>query len=136
MQWTPNGEAPAPYSTKARQQMGMDPQAMAGMMGQAGGAAPPAAVPGATMKFNLAALVVMYLTNNWKLVIALQEIVMKLLKPFLDMYNAQQVAKEKAAAAAATAAAREARLRRLSAAKATEGGGGGGAAAEDEDEEE
>ena len=31
--WTPNGEAPAPYSTNARQQMGMDPQAMAGMAG-------------------------------------------------------------------------------------------------------
>merc|ERR1719152_890430 len=80
--WTPNGEAPAPYSAKARQQMGMDPQAMAQAMGGAGGAQAPAAAPGATLRFSLASLIVMYLTNNWKLMIALQDFVMKLLQPF------------------------------------------------------
>lgn len=71
--WTPNGEAPAPYSTKARQAMGMDPAAMAGM---AGAAAAPVS-PGGTLKFNLGCLLVVYLCNNWKIVLAVQELVVR-----------------------------------------------------------
>lgn len=49
--WTPNGEAPAPFSTNARQQMGMDPAAMAA------GAVPPGG--SVMLPFNLGALLVM-----------------------------------------------------------------------------
>ena len=134
--WTPNGEAPAPYSTNARQQMGMDPQAMAGMAGGQQGA--PAQAPGAAFKFSLLALLVMYICNNYKIVEAVQEIVMKLLKPFLDAKAAKEEAAAKQDAADAAAAARKARAARL---KAQASGGGSKskkapAPADDDDEEE
>jgi hypothetical protein len=50
--WTPNGEAPAPFSTKARQEMGIDPTAFAG---QAQGQ--PLAPPARMLPFNLGCLV-------------------------------------------------------------------------------
>jgi hypothetical protein len=49
--WTPNGEAPAPFSTKARQEMGMDPAAFAGQ------AQAPLVPPGAGLPFSLGCLV-------------------------------------------------------------------------------
>ena len=122
--WTPNGEAPAPFSQKARQEMGMDPQAFAGQAGA------PIAMKGATTKLNMNMLMVMYLSNNWKLVLALQEFLLKLLKPFIDSMGARREQQEKAAAAASEAAARKARLKRLKAqAKAK------ASAAVDEDDE-
>ena len=130
--WTPNGEAPAPYSTNARQQMGMDPQAMAGAMGGAGGApqAPPPA-PGATLRFSLCSLLVVYLANNWKLVLALQDVILKLLAPFLNAAEARKEVAAKEAARAAAATARAARAARLKAA-----GGSKKAAASDHDDAE
>ena len=50
--WTPNGEAPAPFSTKARQDMGIDPAAFAGQT-QAPGAPP----VGGSLQFTIGALV-------------------------------------------------------------------------------
>ena len=118
MKWTPNGEAPAPYSTNARQQMGMDPQAMAAMAGGgAPGQAAPAA-PGATLQFNLCALVAMYFANNWKIVQALHEFLLKLLAPLLSAMGARREVQQKAAAAEEAAAARRARLARLKSMKA------------------
>ena len=116
--WTANGEAPAPYSTNARQQMGMDPQQMAGMMGGAGGApqAPPQA-PGALLTFSLLSLLVMYIMNNWKLVEGVQDFVMKVISPFTGAMEAKREAEAKAAAAADKEAARKARVARLKAAK-------------------
>jgi len=107
--WTPNGEAPAPYSTKARQAMGMDPAAMAGM---AGAAAAPVS-PGGTLKFNLGCLLVVYLCNNWKIVLAVQELVLKLLRPTLAARDAKRDAAERQATIKSTATARKARLERL-----------------------
>lgn len=116
--WTPNGEAPEPYSTNARQAAGMDPAQMAGaaagMPGQPQGA-PPA--PGATLQFSLLALLVFYLANNWKLVQGIQDIVMKMLAPFINASAVRKETQAKEAAADAAAAAREARAARLRAAK-------------------
>ena len=95
--------------------MGMDPQAMAGMQGQ--GAAP-AAAPGAALQFNLIALFVMYLANNWKIVIAIQDLVLKLVQPMLSAADARKESQAKAASAVAAAAQRKARLARLKASKA------------------
>lgn len=108
--WTPNGEAPAPYSTNARQQMGMDPSAFAG---QAKG--PPAVPPGGSvaMPFNAGALLVVYLSNNWKIVEAIQQIILKLLQPILSALSVRKEQQQKEAAATAAAAARKARLARL-----------------------
>jgi len=103
--WTPNGEGPAPYSTKARQQAGMDPAATAG------GAAP--AAGGGGMKLTFIMLLVMYLANNWNIAVAIQAFVMKLLAPLLNSYSARKEASEQQAAAAtkkALLAARKARL--------------------------
>ena len=94
----------------------MDPQAMAGMMGGQGGGKPaPPVAPGATLKFNLFALLVVYIANNWKLVMALQDMVMKLLQPFLDAKSARAAETAKEEAAAAKAAAAKARAARLKA---------------------
>ena len=49
--WTPNGEAPAPFSTKARQQTGMNPAAFAGQ-GQA-----PLTPPSGGLRLTLGSLV-------------------------------------------------------------------------------
>ena len=121
--WTPNGEAPAPFSTKARQQMGMDPAAFAGQA--AAGA--PLVPPGTMMKFNLLALLIMYITNNWKMVIAVQDIVLKALQPFLNAAEQKKAAKAREVQAKAKAAARSARLDRLAQASS--------AAADDDDED-
>ena len=104
--WTPNGEGPAPYSTKARQAMGMDPAAMAGTLAAAGGG---------TARLGMYSLAVVYLTNNWNVVIALQRIIMKLLEPFLKAAGAAKAAKECASLEAVQAEAREARAKRLAA---------------------
>ena len=107
--WTPNGEAPAPFSTNARQQMGIDPAAFAGQTT----AQQPLQVPGATLRFNLVTLVAVYLANNWKLVLAVQDIVMKLLQPFLSAQTQRKEAQAEAARLDSVAAARKARLERL-----------------------
>ena len=129
--WTPNGEAPAPYSTNARQQMGMDQQAMAGMAAGGAGAAP-APAPGATLHFNLIALLVMYICNNWKVVIALQEMIMKLLSPVTGAIGVRKELQAKQAASAAAATAREARLARLRASTAKAASSSGSAGDDDE----
>mmetsp|Transcript_88143 Transcript_88143/g.121586 ORF Transcript_88143/g.121586 Transcript_88143/m.121586 type:complete len:155 (+) Transcript_88143:50-514(+) len=109
--WTPNGEGPAPFSTKARQQMGMDPSAMAGA---------PATGAGGGLQMGIIMLVVMYLANNWKVALAFQSFVKQLLTPVLKSMSARKEAGEMKAAAAAKraeAAARKAR-RQAAAAKA------------------
>ncbi|KAL3913382.1 MAG: hypothetical protein SGPRY_007999, partial [Prymnesium sp.] len=85
MKWTPNGEAPAPFSTKARQQMGIDPQAFAG-------GTSPATGGGSTLRFNLAMLLSIYLANNWKVVLALQQLLQSLIAPFLGSLSARSAA--------------------------------------------
>jgi hypothetical protein len=60
-------------------------------------------------------LAVVYLTNNWNVVIALQRIIMKLLEPFLKAAGAAKAAKERASLEAVQAEAREARAKRLAA---------------------
>jgi hypothetical protein len=133
--WTPNGEAPAPFSTNARNQMGMDPAAMAGQAGQAT-AIPPA---GSIMKFNVVTLLIVYLCNNWKLVAALQEIVMSLLQPLLGAAESRKQAAAAAAKAEAAAAARRARVSRLKASGGRSAVGKSKAAAvvdDDDDEDE
>jgi len=119
--WTPNGEAPAPHSTKARQAMGMDPAAMAGMAGAAGA---PVSPPGGALKFNLGCLLVVYLCNNWKIVLAIQELVLKLLRPTLAARDAKRDAAERQSAIKATATARKARLQRLRQSSSKSAGGG------------
>jgi hypothetical protein len=73
-----------------------------------------------TPRLALLAQVIVYLANNWKLVLALQEFVLGILKPLL---NAQEAKKEQAArseAAAAQAKARKARAARLKKAAGTQ----------------
>lgn len=108
VKWTPNGEAPAPFSTKARQQMGMDPAAMAGQ------ASRPAVRPkGVAVRYTLGALAMMYIANNWKMVLVLQDMVMKLLEPFLNARKATQAAATQQETQAQKEAARKARIARL-----------------------
>jgi hypothetical protein len=113
MKWTPNGEGPAPFSTKARQQMGVDPAAMAGQA-QAQGA------PGGGLGFSLGMLAVIYLSNNWKIVMALQHLVMQFLAPFLQANGARQEAVRLKAQQAEMERARLARLERLKAKTASD----------------
>ena len=89
--------------------MGMDPSAFAG---QATGQ-PLVPPKGVGLRFNTGALLVMYLTNNWKVVIALQQLILKLLAPFIGAMDQRRVAQEKAAKAASLDAARQARISRL-----------------------
>lgn len=104
--WTPNGEAPAPFSTRARQQMGVDPQQFAD--GSVAGAP-----PGGGFKLTLWMLGVMYVANNWNAVLALQAILLKLLDPLLRSLKAQGESRERARAAAEAERARVARRDRL-----------------------
>ena len=106
MKWTPNGEGPAPFSKKQRESMGMDPAAMAGQ---------PAAAQGGTLGLGLGALLVVYLTNNWKIVLAMQDVLRPLLSPLLLMIQSRQAATSKATSAAAARRSRSARLNRLAA---------------------
>ncbi|KOO24022.1 hypothetical protein Ctob_001587 [Chrysochromulina tobinii] len=110
--WTPNGEAPAPFSTKARQQPGMNPAAFAGQ-GQA-----PLTPPSGGLQLTLGSLLVVYLANNWKIVLALQAFVLQLLQPFFSAAEVRRKKAEEAEQAAADAAARKARAARLAKAKA------------------
>ena len=64
MKWTPNGEAPAPFSKKAREQMGIDPSSFAG-------SAQPVA-RGSTLRLGVGSLLVLYMTHNWNAILALQ----------------------------------------------------------------
>lgn len=107
--WTPNGEAPAPFSTNARNAMGIDPAAFAD--GTTAGAPP----KGAALRFNVGALLIVYLANNWKAVVALQEMILKLLGPLLGASAARSEAAAKLSSDAAKAAARKARVARLAA---------------------
>ena len=104
--WTPNGEAPAPFSTKARQQMGVDPASFAGAQ-----KAPTSG--GGTLGLSLGMALVVYLTNNWNLVIALQRLIEQLIAPFVDSRRAAAERKDRLATAAAMDSARKARLERL-----------------------
>mmetsp|Transcript_44057 Transcript_44057/g.115776 ORF Transcript_44057/g.115776 Transcript_44057/m.115776 type:complete len:143 (-) Transcript_44057:134-562(-) len=107
--WTPNGEAPAPFSTKARQEMGIDPAAFAGQAGS------PVTPPGGgSLQLTLGSLLVVYLANNWKIVLALQEFILAMLKPFFSAQDLKREKAEQAEVVAAAAAARTARAARLS----------------------
>ena len=107
MKWTPNGEAPAPFSTKQREAMGMDPSAMAG--GQPG---QPEEPTGGTLTLGLGALLVVYVTNNWLLVQPLVNVLQGLLGPLLGAAAAPKPAR-KAVSAKDAQKARAARLSRL-----------------------
>lgn len=107
--WTPNGEGPAPYSTKARQQMGMDPGAFAGQ-----GMAPPRK-GGATLGFSLGMLLTMYLANNWKVVEALRKLLFSIIAPLLGAVNERRSAAAADAERLQLETARLARLERLKA---------------------
>lgn len=108
--WTPNGDAPAPYSTRARQQMGMDPGAMAGAPQASGKPLVPAK---SAAPFAFGALLIIYICNNWKVVEALQALVLQLIEPFLAASRAKQTADAQTAKEGAAVAARKARLARL-----------------------
>ena len=71
------------------------------------------------MKFTGFNLLVVYLCNNWKLVVALQEFIMAILAPFIGAAESRKQAAE-AAAKEQAAAARKARLARLKAQAAPE----------------
>ena len=108
--WTPNGEAPAPFSTRARQQMGMDPGAMAG------GAQPGPGGGGSRLGLSMAAVI--YLCNNWTIAVALRALLMKLLAPLLKALGSRRQAAAQQAQAAAKKQALAARKARLKAAAA------------------
>tara|TARA_B100000795_G_scaffold236455_1_gene196569 strand:- start:31 stop:432 length:402 start_codon:yes stop_codon:yes gene_type:complete len=107
MKWTPNGEGPAPFSKNAREEMGMDPAAMAGQ--------PAAAQGGGTLGMGLGALLVVYFTNNWNVVLALQGVLQRLLGPLLVMQASKTAARAQTTDVAAAKQARAARLKRLAA---------------------
>ena len=65
------------------------------------------------MKLGLGALLVVYFTNNWNVVIALQGALQRLMGPMLLASSSKGAAKAKAADAAAAKRARAARLSRL-----------------------
>ena len=105
--WTPaegTGDGPAPYSTKAREAMGIDPAQMAG-----GGQAAPK--PGGTAGLFLSMMGVVYFANNWKIAESLMNVGMGLAAPFL--------AQRAAAAEAAVAAENKARMARVREARAS-----------------
>jgi len=104
MKWTPNGEGPAPFSTKARQQMGMDPGAFAGQEQQA-----PAAGKSGMLGFSMGMVLSIYFANNWKIVLALQDVLRGLIAPFAGAAAARK--------AAATAASERLRLQTEKAAR-------------------
>ena len=106
--WTPNGEAPAPFSTRARQEMGIDPQSFAGQTQAT------KQVTG-TLGLSVGSLLTVYICNNWKLVIMLKEFIMTLLKPFLNSAAAKREAQARMDRAAAADSARKARLSRIQA---------------------
>ena len=106
MKWTPNGEGPAPFSKNAREQMGMDPAAMAGQPAAARGG-------GGTLGMGLGALLVAYITNNWNVVLALQRAMQRLLGSLLLASASKSVARAQTTDAAAAKRARAARLNRL-----------------------
>ena len=110
MKWTPNGEAPAPFSTNARNAMGMDPAAFAGQAQAA-----PLTPPGGGLQLSIGALIVVYLANNWKVFLALQEMVLTMMKPFLQAAGDKKAAAERLSLAESQAEARKARAARLSA---------------------
>ena len=88
----------------------MDPGAFAGQT-----QAPAAPGKSGVLGFNLAMLLSIYLANNWKIVLAVSDVLKGLVAPFIGAAAAR-----KAAAAAATErlqleAARQARLERLKA---------------------
>ena len=106
--WTPaegTGDGPAPYSTKAREAMGIDPAQMAG----GGQAAAPK--PGGTAGLFLSMMGVIYFANNWKIAESLMNVGMGLAAPFL--------AQRAAAAEAAVAAENKARMARVREARAS-----------------
>lgn len=108
MKWTPNGEGPAPFSTKQREAMGVDPSAMGGQPGQQ-----PEATQGGTLTLGLGALLVVYFTNNWLRVQPLMDVLQGLLGPLLGAAAAPKPARAKAASAKDAQKARAARLSRL-----------------------
>jgi hypothetical protein len=65
--WTPNGDAPAPFSARARAEMGMDEAP--------GGRRKPVRADNWSdgLKVNLGALVALYLANNWNVALNLQK---------------------------------------------------------------
>merc|ERR1712087_934251 len=104
MKWTPNGEAPLPFSTKAREQMGVDPAAFAGSQQR---------LSGGTVGLGLSSLAIISLTNNWNIVLMLHELVRQMLQPLFTAIQSKQEQKKRVQSAAAAEQARKARLNRL-----------------------
>lgn len=111
---TSNGEMRVPFSTKARR-TGVGPAAAAPAQAQAHGA-----MPGSGVGFSLAMLLVVYFSNNWKVVLTLQRLIMRLLGPCLQSYHARTEAASARVQSAQLNTARKARLERL---RANTGGG-------------
>ena len=84
----------------------MDPAAMAGEPVAAQGG-------GGTLQLGLGALLVVYFTNNWNVVLALQGALQRLMGPMLLASASKGAAKVQATDAAAAKRARAARLSRL-----------------------
>ena len=74
---------------------------------------PQAAAAGSGMSFSLSMLAVVYFANNWKMVLALQNMIMQLLAPFLQARSAASAARSARVQAAQQDEARRARLERL-----------------------
>ena len=64
-------------------------------------------------RLGLGALVVVYFTNNWNVVLALQGVLSKLLGPMMGAAAAKQASRARATNAAQAAQARSARLSRM-----------------------
>ena len=89
--------------------MGIDPRAAAAQ-------AQAAAVPqGGMMTFSVGMLLTIYLANNWKMVLALQQLVGSMVEPFLSAAAARKAASVAAGEALQLEEARKARLARLKA---------------------
>ena len=84
----------------------MDPAAMAGQPAAARGG-------GGTLGMGLGALLVVYFTNNWNVVLALQRAMQRLLGSLLLASASKSVARAQTTDAAAAKRARAARLNRL-----------------------
>jgi len=87
--------------------MGVDPAAFAGQ------AQAPLTPPGSSLQLTLGALIVVYLANNWKIVLALQDVLMVALKPLFKTMEDRKVQKEALSVAQSQADARKARAARL-----------------------
>lgn len=89
--------------------MGIDPAAFAGQNAAHRGAS------GGSIGFSISMLLVVYLANNWKVVIALQQLLMHLIDPLIQANRARQAAASSRLQLSQMQKARQARLDRLKA---------------------